>query len=81
MVRHVGIRVDVTTHVGETLTGLMTHKDLEEIVGDAIAAFAHQMIQGNVPNGVFFPEEVPGAQFRKDILAALKESAITYSIR
>ena len=52
----VGIRVDVTTQDGRKVTGLMTHEDLEEIVGDSIASFVNQMVKGNVPAGVFFPE-------------------------
>lgn len=77
-----GIRVDVTTKSGQVHTGLLTHDDLEKAVGDAIAAFAIQMLKGNVPPGVYFPETVPkGNSFREDILALISSDAITYSIQ
>jgi Saccharopine dehydrogenase NADP binding domain len=75
-----GIRVDVTTKSGEVFTGLLTHNDLEKSVGDAIAAFATQMLRGSVPPGVYFPEEVPGIAFRDEILADISADAISYSI-
>jgi hypothetical protein len=49
-------------------------------VGDAIGAFAAQMIKGSVPPGVYFPEEVPGTQYREEILCDISSDAITYSI-
>ena len=49
-------------------------------VGDAIGAFAAQMLKGSVPPGVYFPEEVPGKSFREEILADISADAITYSI-
>eukprot|EP01041_Mallomonas_annulata_P002012 gene2012-3910_t len=67
-----GIRVDITDTSNNTHTALLTHNDLEKCVGDAIAAFTHQMILNRVPEGVFFPEEVPGAVFREEILEDLK---------
>ena len=57
----------------------MTHADLEEIVGDSIASFVNQMIEGNVPPGVFFPEEVNNDMFRAEILEEIASKAITYS--
>jgi hypothetical protein len=58
----------------------MTHEDLEEIVGISIAAFVNQMLLDRVPPGVYFPEEVPGDEFRAEILRDIRQSAITYSI-
>lgn len=49
-------------------------------VGDAIGAFAAQMIKGSVPPGVYFPEEVPGRQYREEVLCDISADAITYSI-
>jgi hypothetical protein len=49
-------------------------------VGDAIAAFAAQMLKGTVPPGVYFPEEVPGKQYREEILSDISADAIVYSI-
>jgi hypothetical protein len=38
------------------------------------------MLKGTVPTGVYFPEEVPGKQFRNEILADISMDAITYTI-
>jgi hypothetical protein len=72
--------VDVTTVGGRGYSGLLTHRDLEKSVGDAICAFAAQMLKKNVPPGVYFPEEVPGNSFREEILADISADAITYKI-
>lgn len=72
--------MDVCTKSGEVVTGLMTHRDLEQAVGDSIASFAHQLLEGDLPSGVFFPEEVPGEEFRRQILQEMSSTAITYSI-
>ena len=69
----------MTTKDGRVVTGLMTHKDLEEIVGDSIASFVNQMLKNNVPVGVFFPEEVNNDAFRAEILNEIGSRAITYS--
>lgn len=76
-----GIRVDVTLKSGTVATGLLTHEDMEKAVGDAIAAFAHQMLFSNnaPPPGVYFPEEVPSAAFRREILGEVSADSITYS--
>ena len=66
------------TKDGRTVTGIMTHQDLEEIVGDSIASFVNQMVKGNVPSGVFFPEEVENDSFRAEILREIASKAITY---
>ena len=49
-------------------------------MGDAIGAFAAQMLKGAVPPGVYFPEEVPGKSYREEILLDISCDAITYSI-
>lgn len=76
-----GIRVDVTLKSGSVATALLTHEDMEKAVGDAIAAFAHQMLfsANSPPPGVYFPEEVPGDAFRKEILSEVAADAISYS--
>ena len=83
-----GIRVDVTAKDGRTFEGLLTHLDMEKAVGDAIGAFALQMLQGTVPPGVFFPEEVEaalpggqGKQYRDDVLSYIAADAITYTVQ
>jgi hypothetical protein len=38
------------------------------------------MLKGSVPPGVYFPEEVPGKQYREEILCDISADAITYSI-
>ena len=71
----------MTDKNGDVFTGLLTHNDLEKSVGDAIAAFAAQMLVDSVPPGVYFPEEVPGISFRRSIMSDISSDAITYSIR
>jgi len=78
-----GIRVDVTLNDGSTRSALLTHNDLETCVGDAIAAFATQMVfpdarQGvSFSPGVFFPEEVSNPSFSRNILQDVSQDAIT----
>jgi hypothetical protein len=77
-----GIRVDVVNRSNNKFVGLLTHADLESCVGNAIAAFAGQMLENsNVPAGVYFPEEVPSASFGDAILKEVSKDAISYSIR
>jgi hypothetical protein len=84
-----GIRVDVKAKDGRTFTGLLTHLDMEKAVGDAIGAFAVQMLQGAVSTpGVYFPEEIEqalpngrGKQFRDEVLAYIAADAITYMVK
>ena len=72
-----GIRVDLLLKSGETYTSLLTHNDLEASVGDAIGAFASQiLIKDRVNNGVFFPEEVTNVLFRKEILDDIRKKAL-----
>ena len=76
------IRVDVLTKGGETFTGILSHQDMEEAVGDSIAAFAEQILLDNIPPGVFFPEEVYAIDKKigDDILAKISKNAITYEV-
>jgi len=72
-----GIRVDLKLKNGETATSILSHADLEAAVGDAIGAFAVQMISTNhVMPGVFFPEEIQDSAFRKEILTDLRKTAL-----
>ena len=87
-----GTRVDVTTKTGVIHTGLLTHRDLEKAVGDAIAAFADQLLKmdtSSIQPGIYFPEEVEEkgvtnpeqkGLFREEILTSIAADAITYSI-
>ena len=80
-VASVGIRVDVALKSGGRAVGLLTHNDLEKCVGDAIAAFALEILKpGIVPAGVYFPEEVPSISFRNNILNYVSKDAIAYNI-
>ena len=84
-----GIRVDVTTKSGIIHTGLLTHRDLEKAVGDAIAAFADQLLKietsssststGILP-GIYFPEEVEEKGVVKPELKGLFREEILTSI-
>lgn len=77
------IRVDVTTKSGKKVTGIMSHADMEKAVGDAIAAFACEMVlaknRGRLKPGVYFPEEVQDKVFRAQILEEIKKDAMFYS--
>jgi len=77
------IRVDVTASNGERKTGLLSHADMEKSVGDAIAAFANQLLfqeeSKAIPPGVYFPEEVPSVSFRDNILKEIATDAIVFS--
>jgi len=75
-----GIRVDAITYEQKLHTGLLSHKDLEKCAGDAIVAFAKQMINDNVPVGVYYPEEVPGEIFATEILEDISKDSLTYKI-
>lgn len=76
-----GIRVDAITKKGDTYTGLLTHEDLEQSVGDAICSFAVQSLKGKVKPGVHFPEEVENTSFGEEILDEISKSAITYVVQ
>jgi len=63
---------------GSSAKRILTHSDLEKAVGDAIAAFAVQMlIPDRVPKGVYFPEEVPSKLFREEILQFIKKDCLS----
>eukprot|EP01035_Chromulina_nebulosa_P019838 gene19838-25787_t len=73
-----GIKVDITTKLGEKKSALMTHKDMEDAVGISIAAFVTEVLYRNIDSGVYFPEEISNEEFRKNILSAISDSAISY---
>ena len=67
----------------------MVHEDMEQAVGDAIAAFAMPLLEAkydqsttttvpssfSIPSGVYFPEEVPSPDYRQHVLRAIKSTA------
>ena len=57
--------------------------DLEKCVGDAIAAFAYQLLllkeEKKIQGGIYFPEEINNNNFRKNILEEISNDAIFYS--
>ena len=85
----IGIRIDVSMKNGTTITGLLSHEDLEKCVGDAIASFAKNIFQfynntnnsitENIKPGVYFPEEINCDIFRKNIISDASNGAIFYS--
>lgn len=82
-----GIRVDVTDKAGRVRTGLLTHNDMEQAVGDAVRSFAGQLLFQGVdsgkpplPHGVFFPEEVDVSSFVDNVLSDIAEDALEYSL-
>lgn len=63
----------------------MVHEDMEQAVGDAIAAFAIPIIANaneesavpsfSIQSGVYFPEEVPCPDYLKHVLSVIKSTA------
>ena len=66
----------------------MVHEDMEQAVGDAIAAFAMPLLVAkydqsttttvpsfSIPSGVYFPEEVPSPDYRHHVLRVIKSTA------
>lgn len=78
------IRVDVTTRnpSEKTLTAVLSHRDLEKCVGDAIAAFALELLPHNtaIPVGVSFPEEMRDTAVADRILDFISRDAIAYRL-
>lgn len=77
-----GIEVEVDTSSGRTVSALLTHRDLEQEVGQCLAAFASKLIDvslaSTAPSGVFYPEEMPWKDTKRAILAESKARAMTF---
>eukprot|EP00746_Dinoflagellata_sp_MGD_P015269 gnl/MRDRNA2_/MRDRNA2_133840_c0_seq1.p1 gnl/MRDRNA2_/MRDRNA2_133840_c0~~gnl/MRDRNA2_/MRDRNA2_133840_c0_seq1.p1 ORF type:complete len:509 (-),score=67.20 gnl/MRDRNA2_/MRDRNA2_133840_c0_seq1:115-1641(-) len=82
------IRIDVKRKDGKTVTGIISHEDMEKAVGDSIAAFVGQLLPPgssgpeeteHVGYGIFFPEEVASSDFRSNILEEIRGDAIFYA--
>lgn len=76
------IRVDVTAKTGEVVTGILSHDDLEQSVGDAIAFFALQSLfadHDQIPPGVYFPEEIPDQSIKEAIMKSISQDALLYT--
>jgi len=72
------MRVDATAADGRTVTLRVTHKDLEDCVGLATAAFGLEVLQSRVPEGVWFPVEM--AANRAAILERVKRDTILWEL-
>jgi len=79
-----GIEVEVDTKSGKTVSALLTHRDLEQEVGQCLAAFASKLIDESrgrgavTPSGVFYPEELPWKGMKRSILEESKARALTF---
>ena len=76
------IKVTLTLKDGSQRETLMTHPDLQEAVGDALAAFVVHMLDHDkepLPSGVFYPEEMPPS-YRKTVLESIKQTATELSV-
>ena len=62
-----------------TLTLRCAHRDLEQCVGQATAAFGLELLQGNVPPGVWYPAEL-GDEPRANILERAREDAFVWEM-
>lgn len=84
------MRVDAFAADGTQATVRCAHKDLEDCVGQATAAFGLELMRGrgaaageggeaSVPAGVHFPAEL-GAEARANILAVAREKAFVWEM-
>lgn len=83
------MRVDAWSADGTQVTLRCAHKDLEDCVGQATAAFGLELMRGrggtggdgdsSIPAGVHFPAEL-GAEARANILRVAKEKAFVWEM-
>ena len=82
------MRVDAWGHDGTKVTLRCAHKDLEDCVGQATAAFGLELMRGrggradeaaSIPSGVHFPAEV-GSEARANILKIAREKAFVWEM-
>jgi len=72
------VRVDAVAADGRKVTLRITHRDLEDCVGLATAAFGLELLCGRVPAGVWFPVEM--AANRAAILERVKRDTILWEL-
>jgi len=63
------IRVELRLKNKKRVIGILAHEDLEEAVGESLAAFALAFSSSSsISPGEYFPEEVTCQNFKDDIL-------------
>ena len=65
------IRIELKLKNNKRILGLLAHEDLEQAVGESLAAFALEFSSSSsssIKPGVYFPEEVNNSNFRENIL-------------
>ncbi|TFJ87851.1 hypothetical protein NSK_001198 [Nannochloropsis salina CCMP1776] len=74
------MRVTATSKRGtESATALYAHEDLETCVGEGIAAFAAQVLDGKVAPGVWYPEEAfASLEGRRDVFQLATKGCSTW---
>ena len=74
------MRVDAWGKDGRKATLRVAHKDLEDCVGQATAAFGLELLRGDtIPAGVWYPAEL-GASARANILEVARERAFVWEV-
>lgn len=72
------MRIDATGKDGRKVMLRMTHKDLEDCVGLATAAFGMEILRDRVPSGVWYPVEMVGN--RASIFEAVNRETILWEM-
>jgi len=72
------MHIDATNAAGTKVTLRMTHRDLEDCVGLATAAFGFEVLEGKVKPGVWFPVEM--ASNRSQIFERVKHGSIFWDL-
>lgn len=73
------MRVDAVASDGRRVTLRVAHRDLEQCVGQATAAFGLELLQGGVAPGCWYPAELDQAP-RTRILDRVKEDAFIWEL-
>jgi saccharopine dehydrogenase-like NADP-dependent oxidoreductase len=71
------MRVDVRSADGDTVTLRVAHRDLEDCVGQATAAFGMELLRGGIEPGCWYPAKLP-KDARDRILGVVEEGAIVW---
>lgn len=71
------MRVDVRSADGDTVTLRVAHRDLEDCVGQATAAFGMELLRGGIEPGCWYPAELP-RDARDRIFGVIEEGAIVW---
>lgn len=71
------MRIDARAADGTSCRLRVTHEDLEDCVGLATAAFGLEVLEGQVPKGVWFPVEMAN---RQRIFERVKQGSVFWDM-